>query len=221
MIYEKVERWRAGLPILWRLIRASCPVWASYVFAAGAGTLFSVYVGWVDPGDGVKAYLAVLGAIVASTASFVLGRVLNDNEDRKATRRRINAALVCLQNLRAALGHFSNLMDDIGTEASKRGYTDDEIEKINSSVIVTATVAREAADFNEIIDSEEDRTRVLQVKLVYVSVLRYPTDVPGNLPEMRDRIGKILAKNTQVHRRRYLNILDNAITHFQGRLTQI
>lgn len=153
---------RATVPQLLRDVEATTPSWLRLAVAAGLGSMVTVFLGWVDTkGDAIKVYLALVGVLVASGASFIGARVINEQSDRRAVRRQIFQVRLRIHRLSDDLQQMLRLVGEI-KDARKSRIQEPELITRHRNVacyVRAASIVRSAStpsEFDGILNTDDD-----------------------------------------------------------------
>ena len=188
---QTITQWYATAARWWQIAEQTTPPWVRLVLAGGLGAIVAVFLGWVDlqGGDGIKIYLALVGVVVASSASFLSARVINEIADRRQIRRKALAVELRLDALTTEVELLLQFADAFVPAPPSNLPDDDQALEIITWANRIREVAASPPNFDDVVNSAADlfqADRTLARFRYFASV--YAHGVTPDMPEVERQI---------------------------------
>jgi len=187
---QTITRWYATAARWWQIAEETTPPWLRLVLAGGLGAIVAVFLGWVDlQGDGIKIYLALVGVVVASSASFLSARVINEIADRRQIRRKALAVELRLDALTTEVELLLQFADAFVPVPPSNMPDEDQALEIITWANRIREVAASPPNFDDVVNTAADlfqADRVLARFRYFASV--YAHGVTSDMPDAERQI---------------------------------
>jgi len=183
---QTITRWYATAARWWRIAEQTTSHRVRLVLAGGLGAIIAVFLGWVDlqDGDGIRIYLALVGVVVASSASFLSARVINEIADRRQIRRKALAVELRLGALATEVELLLQFADAFVPVPPSNMPDEDQALEIITWANRIREVASSPPNFDDVVNTADDlfqADRVLARFRYFASVYAH-----GVTPDMPD-----------------------------------
>lgn len=220
---SRFDRWIQQARALYPIARQSTPKWLRPMLAGCIGAAVAVFLGWVDThGDAIRIYLALVGVILAASAAFVSGRVINEAADKRELRRKMNAAIVKMEIAQIGINILEKMLTGIEERLPDRLPTAAELRSLNGQLYALALYCDESPDFSSFLDNDADVKHARIVTLLFVRFRLHRTS-PSRSQDQEERQERMIEAiaNDLVLKESHHAQLQEAITHFKKRRSEI
>lgn len=196
--------------------------WTSvYTFVLGliGGGFLAIGIGEVDMAEGLRGdlmrvYLALITAILAFGGALFVSRLADRISDRRATKRRVYAAV---RRLLALSSELETLASDLDEALDVEFGDQISVHRIGQQFQTIATLVADRPNFDELVENDADHACADGA----IEAFRYATEIASNIGRFERAVGTLawrpMVEMTSERATNLKRLLDTAAEHFSSK----